>query len=153
MPAQSDLLAFTAEVHHAMGQPNPTAQTSKPPSFRQLPIGCKALFVGLAFGFCAGFLFAIGITMLVNGNNTPTQPPIGNGAATSNVTPTPTPSSFTPIPDPTPAPTSPPTVVIVTATPTPSNSVQIFKADDPRFYILVFVAFLILSGIILFRKK
>jgi ABC-type transport system involved in multi-copper enzyme maturation permease subunit len=109
------------------------------------------LLIGIAFGFSAGFLFTIGIISLISANSTiQTQAPVGNSAANANATPTPTlaptvAATLSPSPIPTTAPT---------AAPTPANNGgQLFAADDPRFYIIVFIIFLILSGFLLLRKR
>lgn len=122
-----------------------------PPPNRPLPTGWRALLIGIAFGFSAGFLFTIGIIALTNANNiTETQPPVGNGAisasATTAPTPTPTPT-FTATPSPTPSPMPSPT-----PTPTPAGG-QILAPDDPAFYIIVLIVFLVLSAFLLLRKK
>jgi len=124
-----------------------------PPPNRPLPTGWRALLIGIAFGFSAGFLFTIGIIALTNANSIiETQPPVGNGAisasATSAPTPTPTPT-FTATPSPTPSPMPSPT-----PTPTPGGgSGQLLAPDDPAFYITVLIIFLVLSAFLLLRKK
>lgn len=124
-----------------------------PPPNRPLPTGWRALLIGLAFGFSAGFLFTIGIIALTSANNTTEIPPVGNGAISASATPAPTSAptptpTFTATPTPTFTPTPSPT-----PTPTPGGSDQILRPDDPLFYIIVLIAFLVLSAFLLLRKK
>lgn len=125
----------------------PSRWPSQPPSpYRQPPTGWRALLIGIAFGFSAGFLFTIGIISLINANNTATiQSPVGNSAASASVTPTPIPTAT-----PTPTPIPPPSPVL-TPSPTPNGSVVLFKADDPTFYVIVVIIFLVLSAFVLLR--
>lgn len=119
-----------------------------PPPNRQLPTGWRALLIGLAFGFSAGFLFTIGLIALINANSTlNVQSPVGNSAASSNVTPAPTPTpTLIPAPTPTPTPTPPPA-----PTPTPTGNLVFSAPDDPTFYVVAFIIFLLLAGVILLR--
>jgi hypothetical protein len=102
------------------------------------------VLIGLALGFSAGVLLTAGIFGLLNANSTTqTSSQVGNGGATANaiLTPTPTPT-FTPTPTPSPSPTPSPT-------PADNSAAQLLAPDDPRFYILVFIAFVILAGLLL----
>jgi hypothetical protein len=120
--------------------------SSPPPPNRQLPPGWRALLIGIAFGFSAGFLFTIGLISLINANSTfEVSSPIGNSGASANVTPTPTPTLL-PTPTPTPTPTPVPT-----PTPTPAGNLVFFAPDDPTFYVVAFIIFLLLAGVILLR--
>jgi hypothetical protein len=117
-----------------------------PPPNRQLPTGWRALLIGLAFGFSAGLLFTIGLIALINANSTlNVQSPVGNSAASSNVTPAPTPTP-TLMPTPTPTPPPPPT-----PTPTPTSNLVSSAPDDSTFYVVAFIIFLLLAGFILLR--
>jgi hypothetical protein len=123
------------------------------------------LAIGIAFGFGAGFLFTIGIISLINANGfNESQAPVGNSGASSNVTPvtpvtptlaptdTPTPTP-TPMPSPTPSPIPATPIPLPTSTPALNNgSAVLFKPDDPAFYVIVFITFLLLSGFLLLRQ-
>lgn len=137
-----------------MMQNPPRWPPQPPPPNRPLPTGWRALLIGIAFGFSAGFLFTIGVLALTNANSTTeTQPPVGNGAISASATSAPTSTpTFTATPTPTPTPTFTPTPG-PTPTATPGGSDQILPPDDPLFYIIVLIAFLIFSGILLLRKK
>src|SRR5262249_17969525 len=126
-----------------------------PSSPRRPPTGWRAVLIGVAFGFSAGFLFAIGIVSLIYANSAPNlaSSPVGNGAASASVTPALTP---TPLPTPTATPFRPPTPTatpIPIPTPTPSSGAIVLRADDPTFYITAFIIFLVLCGVILLRSN
>jgi hypothetical protein len=117
--------------------------------YRTLPTGWRALLIGIAFGFSAGFLFTIGIISLINANNTATiQSPVGNAATSVSITETPTPTpTLTPTPTPIPISTPTPTPT----TPGGNGSVTLFRPDEVSFYVIVFLIFLVLSAFVLFR--
>lgn len=124
-----------------------------PPSLPPRQHQWDTFLIGIAFGFGCGVFLTIGLVLLISGSNTTTQPQLpGNGGQVINASPTataqppPTPSAtFTPAP--TLQPTSAPTA-------TPGNSsAPILGADDPRFYIVLLIVFIILAAIILARKK
>ena|SRR5579862_863092 len=151
-----------AEVQYAMtSRPTRRYSTQLPPPRRQPPTGWRALLIGIAFGFSAGFLFTIGIISLINANTTSqAQAPVGNNAASASATAAPTPTAtFTPTAVPTSAPTSAPTFAPTSAptsaplpAATPAVGGTIFLGpDDPAFYVIVTIIFLILSGFVLLR--
>jgi|SRR5579859_1428859 len=140
-----------------MTQRNPTRMLAPPPSpYRPQPRGLKALLIGMAFGLGAGILLTIGILTLISANSTSqTTSPIANGGATSQGAPTslptlaPTPTQQPPTPTPTSAPSPAPT-----ARPTSGNGGgQLLAPDDPRFYLVGLLVFVLLAGIYLARKK
>src|SRR5579871_3686536 len=145
-----------------MSLPRRSTRWPSPPSppQRQLPTGWRALVIGIAFGFSAGFFFTIGIIALMNANSTTqTQSPVGNSAASASATPVPT-SAFTPTLSPTLAPTpspitptlTPTPLPIPTLTPTPGNSgTGLFAPYEVTFYVVVTIIFLILSAFVLLR--
>jgi ABC-type transport system involved in multi-copper enzyme maturation permease subunit len=120
-----------------------------PPRQRQW----DTFLIGIAFGFGCGVFLTIGLILLISGNPSAAQNqlPGNSGQAinvspTATVTPSPTPTvTLTPTPTPEPSPTA-------TATPT-STSTPFFGPDDPRFYILTLIVFIILAAIFLARKR
>jgi len=112
------------------------------------------LLIGIAFGFGCGVLLTVGLVWLLSGNSSATGPSTGNSGAAATAIPT---ATYTPTPThtatPTPLPTDTPTPR-PTATPTPTTNISpLLGPDDPRFYLGLFVIFVIAVVIFLARTS
>ncbi len=123
---------------------------STPPGRRRQQGSWRIILGPMFFGLVAGILLTLGIISLLGAFRAPPSSPVASNGATVNANPTPTATpTATPLPTDTPLPTATP---MPTAAPAGSSG-QIFASDDPRFYIVAFLVFVIIAGFYLARKK
>ena len=133
----------------------PQPPTTPPRQRRQWDM----LLIGIAFGFVCGVLLTVGLVWLLSPNSASGQPsPTGNGGSSLTASPTATSTprpTFTPTftPTLTPSPTATP-LPSPTPVPTASNSGgSLLGPDDPRFYLGLFILFIIAVAIFLARNS